>query len=675
MSNKAIPNALPQDLARSIYTTMTRIQACDQRIQQLLAAGALQFQYYPCGGQEAIPASIAPHLNGDDQVVTTYRGVHDIVAKGTPMVEIIAEMMGKINGTSKGKGGAMHLSDPNTGLMVTTGIVGAGMPIANGLALAAKLKGTGQVVVVNFGDGASNIGAFNESINMAALWDLPIVFLCQNNAYAEYTSFAGSTKSPNIAARAAGYGLVGEVCDGTDPDAIHAAAGRAIARARNGEGPTLLECTAYRLQGHSFGSEEDHMDQAELAEARANPPIAKFRATLIERGDATAEEIDAIDAAAKQEVEDAVAASMAAEMPGEDELYADIFEDASHVPYAAARSMGAEPDLSDREVITVPMVAAITEALDIALGEDPNVFLIGEDIADPAGGVTKATAGLSTKHGLERVRPSPISEQAIIGAAIGASLNGMKPVAEIMINDFSMVCMDQIANHAAKLRYMSGGRTSVPITIRTVTAGNVGNFAAQHSQSLEAWFAHIPGIKVVAPSTAADAKGLLLSAIADPDPVLVLEPMRCYYVPDEVPVGRYEIPLGKAAVRRQGTDVTLISYGWCSVEANAAADALAEAGVSAEVIDLRSIVPLDIETCVASVQKTGRCVIAHAAVEFSGFGAELAAKISEELYGQLKAPVKRVGARYTPVPFTPSLEAMHFPNADRIKETAQSLIK
>jgi len=192
---------------------------------------------------------------------------------------------------------------------------------------------------------------------------------------------------------------------------------------------------------------------------------------------------------------------------------------------------------------------------------------------------------------------------------------------------------------------------------------------------LEAWFTHTPGIKVVAPSTAADAKGLLLSSIADPDPVLVLEPMRCYYVPDDVPTGRYEIPLGKAVIRREGTDITLISYGWCSVETSAAADALMEAGISAEVIDLRSLVPLDLDTCTESIKKTGRCVIAHAAVEFSGFGAELAAKLSEELHGQLKAPIKRVGARYTPVPFTPSLESLHFPNAGRIKDTAESLMK
>jgi 2-oxoisovalerate dehydrogenase E1 component len=667
------PSPLPQDLSVDIYRTMTRIDACNQRIEQLLAAGALQFQYYPCGGQEAIPAAIASLLKPDDEVVTTYRGVHDIVAKGTPMAEIIAEMMGKVTGTCKGKGGAMHLSDPNAGLMVTTGIVGGGLPIANGLALASQLQGTGRVVVANFGDGAANIGAFNESLNLAALWDLPVVFVCQNNAYAEYTSFEQSTRSKSIAERAAGYAMPGVTVDGTDPEAVYAGAKAALDRARAGGGPTLLECMAHRLQGHSFGSEEAHMNQEALAAARAKPPLACFRQTLLDRG-VSAEALDAIEAAASEEVEAAVTAAMAAEMPGEDELYVDIFADAADIPYASTSS-AQDPDLSDRPTQTLTVAQAVNQALDLALGNDPTVFLLGEDIADPAGGVTKSCAGLSTKYGLDRVRPTPISEQAIIGAAIGASLSGMKPVPEIMINDFVMVAMDQIANHAAKLRYMSGGRTSVPITIRTVTAGNIGSFAAQHSQSLEAWFTHMPGIKVVTPSTAADTKGLLLAAIADPDPVLVIEPMRYYYAPtQEVPEGYYEIPLGKAALRRSGADVTLIAYGWATMEALAAAEALAEEGIDAEVIDLRSLVPLDLETCKASVARTGRALIAHAAVEFSGFGAELAARLSEELYGALQAPIKRVGARYTPVPFTQSLETLHFPNAQRIKDTALSLM-
>jgi pyruvate/2-oxoglutarate/acetoin dehydrogenase E1 component len=244
-----------------------------------------------------------------------------------------------------------------------------------------------------------------------------------------------------------------------------------------------------------------------------------------------------------------------------------------------------------------------------------------------------------------------------------------------MIVDFAMVCMDQIANHAAKLRYMSGGRTNVPITLRMLTAGNVGSFGAQHSQSLEAWFAHIPGLKIVAPSTAADAKGLLLSCIDDPDPCIFLEAMRCYFVPGDVPTGADRLPLGLAKIVRPGTDLTMVSWSWAMQEALAAAEQLAAQGIEAEVIDLRSIVPLDMATILASVRRTGRAMIVHAAVEFGGFGAELAARIQEAAWGQLKAPVARVGARYTPIPFAQNLEAMHFPDAARIGERAAHMMK
>lgn len=674
MADKQTNLALDSELSVEIYRTMARIAACDGRIQQLLAAGAMQFQYYPCGGQEAIPATITKLLNPDDHMVATYRGVHDIISKGTSMREIIAEMAGRESGTSKGKGGAMHLSDPNSGLMVTTGIVGAGMPIANGLALASKLKSTGRVVVCSFGEGATNIGAFNETMNLASLWDLPVVFVCQNNLYAEYTSFEESTRSKTISQRAAGYEMAGVTVDGTDPSAIHAAASDAIDRARSGKGPTLLECTAHRLQGHAFGSEEDHMDQDALAEARKNAPLITFRRQLIETGAASEDQLAGIDKDAADEIEEAVAAALEDEMPGEQEFYVDVFADTSAVPYSADWTPGDDPDLSDRAVQTITYSQAINQALDLALKADEDVILLGEDIADPAGGVLKTTIGLSSKYGTDRVRATPISEQAIIGAAIGASLAGMKPVPEIMINDFAMVCMDQIANHAAKLRYMSGGRTNVPITIRMPTAGFVGNFGAQHSQSLEAWFTHIPGLKVVTPSNARDAKGLLLACIADPDPCIYLEFARALFTPGEVPEGYYETPLGKAAVCKEGKDISLISYGWTMGEAAAAAEDLAADGIDAEIVDLRSLVPLDIATIKASVAKTGRALIIHSAVEFCGFGAELAARLQEELFGALKSPIRRLGARYTPVPFTPSLEGLHFPNKDRIGEIVREMM-
>jgi 2-oxoisovalerate dehydrogenase E1 component len=272
------------------------------------------------------------------------------------------------------------------------------------------------------------------------------------------------------------------------------------------------------------------------------------------------------------------------------------------------------------------------------------------------------------------VRPTPISEQAIVGAAIGAALAGMRPVAEIMVCDFTLVCMDQLLNHAAKLRYMSGGRTTVPLVIRTATAGNVGSFGAQHSQSLEAMLAHVPGLKIVAPSNAYDAKGLLLSCIYDPDPCVFLEAARVHFVPGMVPEGDYRIPLGQAAVPRNGTDISIISYSWGVPEALGAAAALAESGISAEVIDLRTLVPLDWPTIAASVARTRRALIVHPAVEFCGFGAELAARLQEQFFGHLLAPVGRLGARYTPIGFNQGLDAMHFPNAAGITARARSLV-
>ena len=659
-------------LATSIFQTMVRIQACDRAIQRGLAAGALQFQYYPCGGQEAIPASIAPLVNADDFFVTTYRGVHDVIAKGTPMAEVIAEMYGKQAGTSKGKGGPMHLSDPHSGLMVTTGIVGAGAPIANGLALAEQIRESGKVTFCSFGDGAANIGAVHEALNLAALWQLPVVFVCQNNLYAEYTDFAASTRVKSIADRGAGYAMASASVDGTDPEAVYAAASAAVARARAGDGPTLLECIAQRLQGHSFGSDEGHMDADMLASGRENPPLARFRARLLSEGWATEDTLAAIEREAADEVAAAQEAADKSPEPAAAEAFEDVYATSRLLPDNFSAPQAQEPDLAG-EQRQIMYVEAVNEALAMALEADDGVLLLGEDIMDPAGGIVKATAGLSTRFGADRVRGTPISEQAIVGAAIGASLAGMKPVAEIMIIDFAMVCMDQIANHAAKLRYMSGGRTNVPITLRMLTAGSTGSFGAQHSQSLEAWFAHVPGLKIACPSTPADVKGLLLSSIDDPDPCIVIEPMNCYFSPGPVPEGDYRVPFGKARVLREGSDLTLLAYSWAVGEASAAADTLAEHGISAEVIDLRSIVPMDMDTVLASVRKTGRLLVTHPAVEFCGVGAEIAARVSEALFSQLKAPVARHGAAYTPIPFSKTLEAQHFPSAAGIVERARAL--
>ncbi|WP_294134385.1 transketolase C-terminal domain-containing protein [Sphingobium sp.] len=317
---------------------------------------------------------------------------------------------------------------------------------------------------------------------------------------------------------------------------------------------------------------------------------------------------------------------------------------------------------------------AVNAALHQAMAEDDKVIVLGEDIADrEGGGVTGATAGLSTKFGDDRVKSTPISEQAIIGAAIGAALAGYKPVAEIMLMNFTAVAMDMIFNHAAKLRFMSGGQSTVPITIRTLT-GAGWQTAGQHADHLEGWFAHTAGIKVVAPSNPVDYKGLLLSCIQDPDPCIFIESAGSLFIPADVPDDLAPIPLGKARVVQEGSDVTIISWSSQVIRCQQALAPLAEAGISVELIDLRTVSPWDKEAVLASVTKTGRAVIAHEAVRHFGPGGEIASTISEELFGQLKAPVRRLGAPYSPVPFAKVLEDAYIVSPDQVVETVKALM-
>jgi acetoin:2,6-dichlorophenolindophenol oxidoreductase subunit beta len=323
----------------------------------------------------------------------------------------------------------------------------------------------------------------------------------------------------------------------------------------------------------------------------------------------------------------------------------------------------------------ITVLDAYKQALMDAMTDDDQVLVLGEDIADPEeGGVVGVTKGLSSKFGELRVRTTPIAEEAIIGAAVGASLVGFKPVAEIMLMNFTTVAMDMIVNHAAKLRYMSGGQTNVPIVIRTMTGAGMST-GGQHSDYYEAWFAHTPGMKVVCASTTEDAYGLLRSAIDDPDPVLVIENLPIYWTKGPQPETGHRVPLGKAKVVVPGTDVTIVSYSRTALESLGALQALGEAGISAEVIDLRTIQPWDQETVLASVEKTGRLLVAHEAVVPFGAGAEIAAVVQEKLFGRLKAPVMRVGAPFNPVPFSKPLEAAHVTDAAKIAAAAIKLVK
>jgi acetoin:2,6-dichlorophenolindophenol oxidoreductase subunit beta len=326
---------------------------------------------------------------------------------------------------------------------------------------------------------------------------------------------------------------------------------------------------------------------------------------------------------------------------------------------------------SSTETLNATFVEACRLALQVALATDPHVFILGEDIGDAEGGGTfRVTKGLSTEFGTDRVRTTPISEQAIVGAAIGAAIAGLRPVAEIMLMNFMTVAMDQIVNHAAKLRFMSGGATSVPITIRTATGAGRGA-GAQHSDMVEAWLAHVPGLKVVMPSNPADAKGLLLSCIFDNDPCVFIEKKELYGMRSTIPLGDVRIPLGKATLVREGADVSIIAYGGAVRESLTAAGNLAEDGVSAEVVDLRTISPWDREFVLNSVAKTRAAVVVHEAVQQFGVGAEVSATIHENLFAELKSAVQRVASRNVPVPFAPNLEKAYLYSSLDIQDAAK----
>ena len=320
----------------------------------------------------------------------------------------------------------------------------------------------------------------------------------------------------------------------------------------------------------------------------------------------------------------------------------------------------------------ISVVQGLNRAIDEAMAQDEGVILLGEDVAaKQGGGVFKISAGLTEKYGENRIRATPISEQAIMGACVGAALAGFRPIAEIMLMNFVTVCMDQIVNHAAKLRFMSGGQTNVPLVIRTTTGVGVG-FGGQHSDMLEAWFAHVPGLKIVTPSNAADAQGLMRAAIACNDPVIFIENILCYGLQSDDPGPNHFVPLGKAAVPREGSDCTIVTYGRTVLDALEVAGQLAEEGISVEVIDLRTIAPYDEEAVLASVKKTGRAVILHEAVKAYGTGAEMSARINEKLFGQLKAPVQRVGGTFSAVPMANVLEQAWIPTKDGIKNAVRA---
>jgi 2-oxoisovalerate dehydrogenase E1 component len=598
-----------------------------------------------------------------DYLVGHHRSHGHLIAAGADLRRMMAEMFGKRTGYCKGLGGSMHIADLSLQILGCNGIVGAGLPHATGAALTAKIRGTGQAVVAFFGDGAAGQGATHEAMNLAATWSLPVVFVCENNQFALSADWRVQRAVEDLAGRAAGYGMPGEIVDGNDLVAVEGAVARALARAREGAGPTFLEMKTFRRMQHSMRANlPDVRDAALVAEWEAKDPLPRFERLLRELGELDDERLEAIVLGVEREVEQAIETAFADPDAHPDDLLPAVL--------APQRSHPAPAVETER---TLGFVAAVREALELELEADPDVVLIGEDIGR-VGGLFRATEGLYERFGPERIRDTPLSESGFVGCGIGAALTGMRPVVELQFSDFAGVAFDQIMNQAAKLRFMMGGTPSIPLVLRMVSGGGV-RLGAQHSQSLEALFAHLPGLVVVMPSNPYDAKGLLSAAIQGDNPVIFLEQKQLFFgEPAPVPRERYGIELGVGNVVREGSDVTVVALGALVPRALRAARDLESEGISVDIVDPRTLAPLDTDLIAESVAKTGKLVVAHEATQFCGLGAEIAAHVAEHCFWDLDGPVVRVGAASHPVPYQKDLEAAMLPGPAEIAAAVTTLV-
>ena len=652
---------LPTESLLEAYGRMSLIRVFEERVSELYRDSEVPGFVHLSTGQEASAVGACWPLAVTDVITSNHRGHGHCLAKGLPPEPMMAELLARATGTNKGLGGSMHIADPDLGIFGANGIVAAGVPIAGGAALAAKLRGRG-VVVSFFGDGAVAQGAFHEAANLAALWRLPMVFFCENNGYAEFSPIADQHPVP-MAARAAGYGLEYVPVDGNDVEAVAAVMTDAVGRIRAGGGPMFVEAITYRWHGHYEGDPEKYRDKDELAEWQQRDPLVITRARLLQRG-VGPEKLDLIETQVRARIDAAVDAARQAPPPDMSVLRSSVYAPRPAVP---------EPDwtpVADGEIFRT--MDAVRLALEGELEADPEMFVAGVDVGK-GGNVFALTRGLYAKWP-DRLLDTPISETAVMGLGVGGAMAGMTPVVELMYLDVLGVCFDQILNQAAKLRFMTGGKARMGLVIRTQFGGGRSS-GSQHSQSLEALLAHVPGLTVVMPSTPADTYGLLRAAIRDPNPVVFIENRQLYGMKGPKPPADYLLPLGKAKVVREGTDLTIVSVSRMVHEAVAAADALAPRRISAEVIDLRTVAPLDKDTILAYLAKTNRLLIAHEGVTDFGIGAEIAALAVYQGFWTLDAPVMRVAPPPTPSPYAPNLEQQWLPDRQSIERAAEALVR
>lgn len=618
----------------------------------LLRQGRLS-KWFSGIGQEAIAVGVTSALRADDWVLPMHRNLGVFTTRSVDRLQLFRQLFGKSGGFTSGRDRTFHFGLPEKSIVGMISHLGAMLPVACGLGLSSRLQGTNRLAATFTGDGASSEGDFHEALNLAAVWKLPVLFVIENNQYGLSTPAREQYACKRLSDRAIGYGIPGETVDGNSLLAVFEATRRAAARARAGEGPTLLEFETFRMRGHEEASGTAYVPPHLFEEWAKKDPLARFEASLQAMGVMTAAEMLTLREALKAEID--ATADEALDTP---EPSSTRERELASVYATSPAPVAADPNGPAREL---RYIDAITEAMRIAMRSDPRVVLMGQDIAE-YGGAFKVTKGFVEEFGRERVRNTPIIESGALGAALGLAIDGLVPMVEMQFGDFISCGFNQIVNNLAKTHYRWGAR--IPCVIRTPSGGGTGA-GPFHSQNVEAWFTHVPGLRVVAPATPEDAKGLLLASFAEPNPVLFLEHKFLYRsLKGLVPDGYFTTPIGKARIARPGADITIVAYGVAVHWALDAANTLAAEGYEAEVIDLRTLLPWDKETVLKSVRRTTRALMLHEAPLTSGFGAEVAATIAQHAFESLDAPVTRLGGCDAPIPFAEALEEMLSPKPD-----------
>lgn len=650
---------LDDDTLLHLYRQIVRPRLIEEKMLNLLRQGKVS-KWFSGIGQEAIAVGATCALHPDEFVFTLHRNLGVFTSRGIPFQKLFSQWQGRATGFSKGRERSFHFGTLDYHIVGMISHLGPQLSLADGVALAHKLKGEKRIALAFSGEGGTSEGEFHEALNVAAVWDLPVIFLIENNGYGLSTPTTEQFRCERLADKAIGYGMKSRVINGNNILEVYQTISELAEEMRQNPHPVLLECLTFRMRGHEEASGTKYVPKALLEEWGKKDPVDNYEKYLIEEGLLTRNSVDQIRKEIKKEIE-----SQLKQVLDEPPIVPDTAAELADVyaPHDGRATAPAQPHTTPKR-----FVDAISDGLRQAMERHPNLVLMGQDIAE-YGGVFKITQGFVEQFGRDRVRNTPLCESAIIGAALGLSLKGYKAMVEMQFADFVSCAITQIMNNLAKIHYRWGPNADVVIRMPTGAGVGAGPF---HSQSNEAWFTHTPGLKVVYPSNPYDAKGLLLASFADPNPVMFFEHKALYRsITDEVPDDYYTVEIGKAKLASEGDQLSVITYG---MGVHWALKACAALGIRADVLDLRTLLPLDYSAIDQTVKKTSRVLILHEDTQFGGIGGELSAYISENLFQYLDAPVMRVASLDTPVPFSVELEQNFLPEG-RLKPALQKLLQ